>query len=160
MMPHEPVLDLMRRTMVNLAFVEGRATQDGPYEVTQLINSFLGAVAHPWESLRNELNSILIEDAANQGWLIPQPELVSDQVPMYLGDLIRQLRNGIAHGNITFLPGRHGEIAALRIVNRDRSGKRTWGAILTTEHLRRILERFVSLVEEIDVEVRCPHRIA
>ena len=42
-MPHDPVRDIMRRTMHNLKFVEARAGADGPYEVTQLVNSFLGA---------------------------------------------------------------------------------------------------------------------
>ena len=37
---------------------------DGPFEVTQLINSFLGALAHPWESLKSELNEITIDEAA------------------------------------------------------------------------------------------------
>ncbi len=49
MMPNEPLRDVMRRTMKNLEFVERSATPTGPFEVTQLINSFIGALAHPWE---------------------------------------------------------------------------------------------------------------
>ena len=30
MMPHEPVRDIMRRTMHNLEFIEQRAGDDGP----------------------------------------------------------------------------------------------------------------------------------
>jgi hypothetical protein len=88
MMPHEPVLDIMRRTMANLAFIEQRASTDGPFEVTQLINSFLGALAHPWETLWKELNSISISDAERQGWPIPRAERPTDQAPTSLGDLI------------------------------------------------------------------------
>jgi hypothetical protein len=51
MMPHEPVLDIMRRTMRNLAFIGQRVSIGDPFEVTQLINSFLGALAHPWGKL-------------------------------------------------------------------------------------------------------------
>ena len=43
----EPLLDIMRRSMANLAFVEAHAGPSGPYEVTQLINTFLGALTHP-----------------------------------------------------------------------------------------------------------------
>jgi hypothetical protein len=50
-MPIEPVRDIMRRTMQNLKFVEGHRGANGPYEVTQLLNSFLGALAHPLGSL-------------------------------------------------------------------------------------------------------------
>jgi hypothetical protein len=50
MMPYEPVLDIMRRTMANLEFVEEHKSDIGPFEVTQLLNSFLGALAHPWET--------------------------------------------------------------------------------------------------------------
>jgi hypothetical protein len=67
MMPHEPVLDMMRRTMANLAFIERNATSGGPFEVTQLINSFLGALAHPWESLKHELNGMSLASATERG---------------------------------------------------------------------------------------------
>jgi hypothetical protein len=39
-MPTEPIRDIMRRTIANLEFVERHATPNGPYEVTQLLNSF------------------------------------------------------------------------------------------------------------------------
>ena len=47
MMPHEPVLDIMRRTMINLEFVQRHAGGAGPFEVTQLVNSFLGGTRAP-----------------------------------------------------------------------------------------------------------------
>jgi HEPN pEK499 p136 len=103
MMPHEPTLDIMRRTMRNLSFIEQHATNNGPYEVTQLINSFLGALAHPWESLKSELNSISIADAKSQGWPIPKAERATDHAQTTLGDVIRLLRNGLAHGHISFV---------------------------------------------------------
>ena len=34
MMPHEPVLDVMRRTMANLEFIDAHASSAGPFEVT------------------------------------------------------------------------------------------------------------------------------
>jgi hypothetical protein len=40
--------------MQNLKFIEEHKRRDGPYEVTQLLNSFLGALAFPWEEYRHE----------------------------------------------------------------------------------------------------------
>ncbi|MCI0632058.1 MAG: hypothetical protein L0Y44_15540 [Phycisphaerales bacterium] len=39
MNPEDPVRDIMRRTMFNLRLIEQQATTNGPYEVTQLVNS-------------------------------------------------------------------------------------------------------------------------
>ena len=159
MMPYEPVLDIMRRTMANLEFIEEHKSDDGPFEVTQLLNSFLGALAHPWENLKEELNSISLEDVEREGWPNPQRERETDQLPSSLGHLIGHLRHGVAHGNISFLRGGHGEIAALRIENRYK-GVRTWGATVTLDAMRRFLDRFVALVEELQREAGRPKRIA
>ena len=152
MMPHEPTLDIMRRTMHNLAFVEQNAASNGPYEVTQLVNSFLGALAHPWQSLRSELNSISIADAKSQHWPIPKEERTTDHAPATLGAFIRLLRNGLAHGNISFLSNGERQITELRIENRTRGnkGRRTWGVIITPKDMKQFLTRFVALVEELD----------
>ena len=61
------------------------------------------------------------------------------------------MRNGVAHGNLTFLPGREGEIQAIQVINKDRRQnlKRTWGAIVTVADMRVFLVRFVALAEEL-----------
>jgi len=161
MMPHEPVLDIMRRTIANLDFINHHASTAGPFEVTQLINSFLGALAHPWENLRSDLDAITIEKSRQDGWPIPMPERKTERSPKTLGDFIRLLRNGLAHGNISFLPGGQGQIVSLRIVNRDRQGRITWSVIITPEDMRQFLDRFVALVEELNEQgVRRSDRIA
>ena len=146
-MPTDAIRDVMRRTMANLKFVEERQTPTGPYEVTQLINSFLGALAHPFEALSEDLNRLELGEAAKYGWPEIKKERATDREPGSIGELIRLLRNAMAHGNIEFLSDRRGEIVALRLHNRDR-GRRTWGAIVTVPDARRLLDRFVALVEE------------
>lgn len=149
-MPSEPVHDIMRRTMANLAFVEKNAQPDGPFEVTQLINSFLGALAHPWEALQADLMALPLADAAKRGWPAIVKERATDADPSSLGDLVRLMRNSFAHGNITFLPGARGEIQALRVWNtHPRSKQRTWGTIVTVADARMFLIRFAELAEEI-----------
>ena len=147
MMPWEPTRDIMRRTMVNLEFIERHATErDGPYEVTQLINSFMGALAHPWETYRSELSSMPLSLA--ESWPSLSKEQPGDVEPESLGDALRLLRNGIAHGNIQFLPGQNGAIQSLRIWNMDR-GRRTWGTIISVADLRRFLKEFAALAESL-----------
>jgi hypothetical protein len=148
MMPHEPVRDIMRRTLHNLKFVETHAGVDGPYEVTQLINSFLGAMAHPWESYRDDLTAISLPSAENVGWPAIAKERETDREPNSLGELVRLMRNAIAHGNIEFLPAASAEIRALRLWNSDH-GRRTWGAVILVTDMRAFLMRFATIAEEL-----------
>jgi hypothetical protein len=159
MMPHVPVLDMMRRTMMNLAFVERHSAKDGPFEVTQLINSFLGALAHPWETLKADLPSTSLAEAAAAGWPVPEQQGGRGPPPESLGELLRLLRNGIAHGNLSFLPDGRGQIQAIRIENYDR-GRLTWRGVISVQDMRALLHRFVVLVEEVDHEARQPKRTA
>jgi hypothetical protein len=147
-MPSAPVRDIMRRTIANLVYVEQNARPDGPFEVTQLINSFLGALAHPWESLHAELKMLSLAEAAKRGRPAIAKEWPADRDPATLGDLMRLMRNSFAHGNIDFLPGAKGEIQALRVWN-TKGKRRTWGTIVTVDDARAFLLRFAELAEEI-----------
>jgi hypothetical protein len=146
MMPYDPVRDVMRRTMANLEFIEAQKGRNGPFEVTQLLNSFMGAICHPWEAYRTELCTRPLVDATAVGWPKIEKERPRDHEPESVGDLVRLMRNSIAHGNMEFLPSAAGEIRALRIWNEER-GKRTWGALITVEDMRKFLTCFVELAE-------------
>jgi len=147
--PTQPVLDIMRRTMLNLEFIEVHADPAGPYEVTQLINSFLGALAHPFEAMRTELMSLSLAETTTLGWPSITKEKPTDNELTCLGDLIRLMRNGLAHGNVEFLDGGDGQISSLRIWNIDpRTRTRTWGTVLSIDALRLLLCRFVELIEQ------------
>jgi hypothetical protein len=160
MMPHEPVRDIMRRTMKNLEFVEAHKGADGPYEVTQLINCFLGALAHPWETYRDDLTAKPLAVADVAGWPAIAKERPNDHEPDSLGDLVRLMRNALAHGNIEFLSNASGEVRALRLWNTSK-GRRTWGALVTVADMRSFLMRFVALAEELhDQRVNSRSQIA
>lgn len=146
--PTEPLLDIMRRSMANLDFVEAHAGPGGPYEVTQLINTFLGALAHPYEAMRDDLMTLPLAEAAALGWPRIDKERPSDSEPASLGDLIRLMRNGMAHGNLEYLSDGKGQIRALRVWNtHPRTGARTWVAVVPVAEMRRFLVLFVELVE-------------
>ena len=148
-MPTQPVVDIMRRTMANLEFIEAHSTRDGPYEVTQLINSFLGALAHPFEDFSDDLKRLPVDEAVKRGWPAINKELGTDRDLSTVDELIRVLRNAVAHGNIEFRSDGRGEIHALHLWNSDtRSNRRTWGATVTASDARKLLTLFVSLIEE------------
>ena len=149
MNPSDPVQDIMHRTMYNLRYIETRATSDGPYEVTQLINSFLGALAHPWEENKPRLNETTLDEANKRGWPELKNERAEGNDPTSLGDLLRLVRNAFAHGNIEFIPRPNNEIESIRFWNNNREGSRTWETILTVSDLRNFLARFVDLADEI-----------
>lgn len=159
MMPHIHVLDMMRRTMVNLEFVERHSARNGPFEVTQLINSYLAALVHPWEELMADLPNTTLSVARAAGWPIPEKQGGSSPPPETLGDVFRLLRNGVAHGNLTLLSDGRGQIHAIRIENYNRN-QLTWRGVITVAEMRILLHRFVALVEEIDHEARQPKRSA
>jgi HEPN pEK499 p136 len=147
-MPTKPLLDIMHRTMENLIFIEMHAKPEGPYEVTQLINSFLGALAHPWEAFRADLNSLPIAKASEQGWPAISTLEGIDSDPPTLGKLIAVLRHSLVHGNIEYIPDSAGNISALRVRNFDNSRKVVrWEAIIKISDLRHFLTCFVDLIE-------------
>src|SRR4051812_3071089 len=117
--PTEPVLDIMRRSMANLEIVEAHAGPSGPYEITQLVNTFLGALAHPFEAMRDDLLNLGVADAVSPGWPSIARERPTDREPSSVSDLIRLMRNGVAHGNIEFLSDGKGQILAIRLWNTD-----------------------------------------
>ncbi|HEV7264635.1 MAG TPA: hypothetical protein VGN83_06935 [Falsiroseomonas sp.] len=72
---------------------------------------------------------------------------------------MRLLRNGIAHGNPSFLPDGRSQIQAIRIENYDR-GRLTWRRVISVQDMRALLHRFVALVEDVDHEAGQPKRTA
>lgn len=136
---------VMERSMFNLDFIDKHKAKDGPFEVVQLVNTFLGALAHPWEELKAEFKTKSIADAENDGWPKVSKDLPTDVDPKNLGDLIRLLRNSTAHGGITFLPIGDCEIEHIQFVNVDpKCGHRTWGAKLSVGDSRKFLDKFVA----------------
>ena len=57
---------VMERTMFNLNFIKDHKQEDGPWEITQLVNSFLGALAHPWEELKQQFNKMSIKESIKE----------------------------------------------------------------------------------------------
>lgn len=130
-----------------------------PYEVTQLVNSFLGALVFPWEDVRtrgttDEPWNLSLEDVRTR---YKFPDLTgsksADTEPKDFRDMIRQLRNGFAHGNIEFYSDSRREIGHIEVWNFDpRLRARTWGAHMTVREMGQFLEAFHAFAKDPLVE--------
>jgi hypothetical protein len=143
------VRDFALRTRANLETLKTlqRARSDLEfYEVTQLINSMLGLLVFPQQRYIDHIPEIALAELARDGWPIPKVEGSYPQV-RNLRELVRYLRNAIAHCNLEFLSDDGQQISGLRVWNTDpRSGKTTWKARLTIDDIEKITTNFIQLL--------------
>ena len=144
---HDIVKDFAKRTKKNLDLMR-RLQQENPeleiYEVTQLMNSLLGLLVFPQQRYIKNIPHTPLDYLAAEGWPIPQ---VVGQFPQVkdLNQLIRYLRNAVAHFNIEFLADGQGQISGLRVWNQWR-GKITWRAELSLAEIEELVNRFFALI--------------
>lgn len=166
----QPVLLLMYRTIRNLDFIDQHKDHHGPFEVTQLINSFLALIAHPWDQLldKEKMGKVKLDSRTFKECGFPvfpilpvegEPTKVDDA-----GELLRVLRNGMAHGNIELLDRKdmrsvrqtgplprvqEKEIAGIKIWNRkEENSPITWCTALNIYELRQCLDGMMRLCEK------------
>jgi hypothetical protein len=147
MMMYSDVVRLFaRRTKANLAAIERlHANGEEVYEVTQLVNSMLGLLVFPQQEFVDRIQETPLEQLRKDGWPVPEVRGVFRQVSD-LRQLIRYLRNAIAHFNVLFLDDGQSQIRGLRVWNENQNGK-NWEAELSTDDIRGIAERFIKLLE-------------
>lgn len=172
--------DLMHRSWQNLLIVEeiqrkreGEEDRDyvkrvGPYEVTQLINSFLGVFGLPRENeIPDELSEYTLEDAQDWGFPVlidtyPEVLMISRsrgtlilKTEMNLNDVCKLLRNGIVHGNFEFSGHSDAfgdtQISGISIWNErdNKERSRNWGCRITIAELRQVLSSFYAIASHI-----------
>lgn len=146
------VRDFAQRTHSNLTFIEAHVSQNPDaqlYEVTQLINSLLGLLVFPQQRFYDRIPPTPIQELSAQGW--PNIQTLSGMPPCdNLRDLVRYLRNAIAHFNLEFMadPATH-HITGLQLWNTYKD-KETWRIQLTIPQLRQLAFRFIDLIEECE----------
>lgn len=139
------------RTRHNLEVIEQQATAGASvHAVTQLVNSLLGLLVFIKEQkFNNEIRGLTLASLEAQGW--PQWRSSMD-TPTSLGQLVRHLRNAVAHGGIKF----SSDAAALddvsfEFTDRDpKSSQITWQGQISGPDLRRFVLR---LVQEVDQRI-------
>lgn len=152
----EIVRDFANRTKKNLSLlrdIQAESPDSDVYEVTQLINSMLGLLVFPHQSYVNTIPELPLAQLRERGW--PIPRIVGEYPQVKdLNQLIKYLRNAIAHFNVRFIVDDQREIIGLQVWNiRERwlkGGKRneeiTWKAELSLAEIEIITDRFISLL--------------
>jgi len=147
MMYEELVSDFATRTRENLAVIRALQHQGQKvYEVTALMNSMLGLLVFPQQSYVQAIPETPLSELQGQGWPLPRVRGRFRQVRT-LREMVRYLRNAVAHCNLKFTADSHGEIAGLIVWNTYQR-KKTWEAELTLEDLDGIADRFSRLLSD------------
>jgi hypothetical protein len=155
MMYEEVIRDFAWRTRKNLETIDRlHAEGQETYEVTQLVNSTLGLIVFPEQEWFNHIPTTPLEQLRREDWPIPRVVGSFPQVTDFQ-QLMRYLRNAIAHFNIRFIGDGRKEIHLLSVWNTDpRTKRKTWEAELSVADLRKIAERFIEFLLEQ------PHRLS
>ena len=142
--------DFAQRTLHNLRVIRelrGREPGSQVFEVTQLVNSTLGLLVFPQQKYVDSIPETSLDELGANGWPIPRIVGNYPQVEN-LRQLIRVLRNAIAHFNLEFVPGPENVIGSLRVWNTKlrKPNEITWMAELTIDDLEQITERFAEVL--------------
>ena len=115
-MYHEFTKDFVERTLENLKYIEeaekeGRST----YEVTQLINSFLGLIVFPQEQDEEKIRKVEIEqkiiDDLSSG--VMENTYTGQHKKVNLESTVYHFRNANSHGHVEPHADRNKEISVL-----------------------------------------------
>jgi hypothetical protein len=144
--------DFANRTLANLDTLKRvkASGEHGPvYEVTQLVNSLLGLLVFPQQKFVEAIPQRTIAELEAEGWPIPKVS-ANFQQARDLRELVRYLRNAIAHCNVEFTVNDRDEIDGISLWNEkidDNKRKQiNWKAKLLVIELERIVEKFIALV--------------
>jgi hypothetical protein len=157
-MNHEPIrtrndaLEFARRTRRNLEFVE--AAKKDPsvkvHVVTQLTVSLLGLVVFPKEKML-EIGTKTLDEMDVDGW--PRWAITIDdpnRPTNTLADILRHLRNAIAHGRLMFTSDSE-NLDEVAIVVEDKRNKNDpspyWRAQINGKDLRSFCFHFLDFIE-------------
>ena len=143
-----------QNTLDNLNLIEGGLSLNSRFHpVTQLINSLLGLIVFTQEKhFINYVAKQPLKELEEKGW--PKIALTKDESKRQtktLGDLIRHLRNAVAHGRITFSSDSH-DLAAVTVSAEDGPSKESepcWIATMTAFQLRELCLKMVDLLMNV-----------
>lgn len=142
-------LEFASRTRKNLLFIEkARETDPDVYPVTQLANSLLGLIVLPLEKhFVEHIKRLELQKLVNDGW--PQFEISLGKCDT-LGDLIKRLRNAVAHGHMSFSSDSHlADQVVIEVEDYRGTPKEAfWRAQLRAKDLRMFCLRFTDLLEQ------------
>lgn len=141
-------LGFAARARTNLLHIEvARQKGDDVHVITQVVLSALGLIVLPWErKVLDRLETLRISDLEADGW--PRWHFTLGDTET-LQDLIRHLRNAIAHGRIKFSSeSRASEEVVLHVEDGPKGKPASWKAHIGARELRDFCLKFMELMED------------
>lgn len=143
------IREFAERTRLNLDYIEQALDQGVEvYETTQLVNSLLGLLVFPQQRFIDDIPETPLAELREAGW----PDIqVSGDLSRHknLNELMRYLRNAIAHFNIQFIADSSNNLHSMKIWNSFK-GRKTWETVLTFDEIRIIVYKFTNLIMEME----------
>ena len=152
------VIDFSKRTQKNLKVIDDIKANHiddsksiGPkvFEDTHLVNSCLGLLVFPRKGCLKNIPKEL--DLTSEGW----PSYLADdgfKSPSNIQQLIRHLRNGIAHRNLKFDSDKDYNIKSIRIWDKCPKWQVTW----SIPDFRKFVMKFSDMLINNDYCSQCP----
>ena len=139
-----------RRTLKNLEYIEEarRAGQD-VHVVTQRVLSLLGLIVFPWEQgFGASIKSLNLNRLVEEGW--PRWDILAGRATT-LGDLVRHLRNAVAHRRLWFSSeDRDPQGVTIEFADaKTQNGPCNWRAKISADHLQTFCIRFIKRVNDV-----------
>ena len=142
-------LGFAQRTRKNLAYIEAAFAEGADVHVaTQLVISLLGLVVFPTErNVVRQLETLRLSELEALGWPRWEFELGSSET---LEQLMRYLRNAVAHGRIHF-SSESRTLSEISVQAENYAPKATspnWRVRISATDLRSFCLKFIDLVEQ------------
>ncbi len=142
-------LGFAERTRENLEFIlEASSRGQHVHAVTQLVNSMLGLVCFPWETVvLDRAKQVPFDTLPKDGW--PQFNLTLGKCDT-LHDLLWHLRNAVAHGHMTYSSDslNPNEVEIRFEDQKTKNSPVNWVASLRADDLKEFCHRFAKFVDD------------
>ncbi|ACI52469.1 hypothetical protein Gdia_2732 [Gluconacetobacter diazotrophicus PA1 5] len=142
--PSDPLLDIMRRSLINLDFIEANYQDHGLYEVTQLVNTFLGAFIHPFEKSAKGKEFISYFRARPP----PVPFAAKTAEDFNYLEFIYFVRHALAHGDLHYNANKIKQIESITLWN-SKYGEKAIRITLSIRDMRVLLLDFKNILEKM-----------
>lgn len=137
--------EIIERTMTNLRCVDERAA--APYEVTQLVNSFLMTLLQNWDDLESGWPHLSSEQ-------VKWPKVQSSERNQQPKQCVGKIRDALAHGCFVFRGPDGGDIESMSMWTCPDRQTVDWDMTISVADMRSMLECFASLAAQQPLKER------
>lgn len=145
------ILDFAKRTYENLLIIEkmvnNKDERDSKaYEVTALVNSFIGLLVFPQQSFLSQVPIRFPSDTIKKAFMKCSSTYPEDKNPTFKG-MVRHLRNSVSHLRLSVHPihSEMKEISAFKFEDIDSPSKK-FEVVLSIQEMREVLVEMLRFV--------------